>query len=429
MSEQSMHAEASTSPAPAVPVREIRPGESLTDWLRQFGQATVDAFRRESRRERREAREESPADDIPPIETTTTRRGRASDSVEREWARETSDDVRGKKSLLKEPPMFDGNKEEYEDWRRKVFVYINDDRNRIVRGDEKINIALSFMEGKEIRGWVKNLWSQYYDEDIGRWIISWATFKQLLNDRFLDFGIEEKARTQFGLLEQRSNERVAEFFTRLEILASTAGYKLEASHVIQKVNEAVDTSIIDSIYNNSEILPKTYDQWKARCINLDESRRRRNEAKTELKKYGRYRGYQNPTLPPPRQYNPPPRQYNPPSGPPPPPASRSQAVPVADRRDASGTTYGGAGRPMELDKTRGPLTCYNCGKNGHMARDCWAPRRQQVRSVTVEEVQDEEANGRNSITDESYVRRHWANMDKEKQAALAKELGFSLNHQ
>jgi hypothetical protein len=137
MSEGSMNVKPSTStpnvtPA-SVPVREIQPGESLTDWLRQFRQATVDAFRRESRREQREARQESPADDIPPIETTaTTRRGRASDSVEQEWARETSDDVRGKKSLLKEPPMFDGNKEEYEDWRRKVFVYINDDRNQIV---------------------------------------------------------------------------------------------------------------------------------------------------------------------------------------------------------------------------------------------------------------------------------------------------------
>ena len=84
---------------------------------------------------------------------------------------------------------------------------------------------------------------------------------------------------------------------------------------------------------------------------------------------------------------------------------------------------------MELDKTHRPLECYNCGKREHMARDCWAPCKQQVHAVTVEEIQDEEANGRNDTTDESYVCRHWANMDDTKRAALAKELGFSLHPQ
>jgi hypothetical protein len=372
------------------------------DWLKQFGQEAVDAFQREYRTARRGAEREP---DVPTDVTPPTRR--VSESVEREWADEIGDTSKGKRSLLKEPSMFNGDKEEFEDWRRKVITYLSDLRNNVKRGDEKINITLSYMEGKEVRGWIKNLWNQHFDEDIGRWTISWGTFLEYLDKQYLDFGLEQKARQQFSLLEQRSNERVAEFFTRLEVIASTADYDTEDDHVIQKINEVVDSSIIDSIYNNSEVLPSTYEQWKTRCINLDESRRRRNEAKAEMRKYGRYRGYQAPSP------QPQPCQYTPPTAPPP-HASRPQAAPVVDRRDASGTTYGGVGRPMELDKARRPLECYNCGKRGHMARDCWAPRKQQVRAVTVEDIRSEEANGRNDTTDESYVRRHWANMDNDK---------------
>jgi hypothetical protein len=83
MSEGSMHAEPSSSAPNVTPTFwEIQTGESMLDWLRQFGQGAMDAFRREICATRREARVESPADNIPPIETTNMRRGRPSASVE-----------------------------------------------------------------------------------------------------------------------------------------------------------------------------------------------------------------------------------------------------------------------------------------------------------------------------------------------------------
>lgn len=66
--------------------------------------------------------------------------------------------------------------------------------------------------------------------------------------------------------------------------------------------------------------------------------------------------------------------------------------PGSNRRDGTGTTFGGTGRPMDLDAARRLRQCFNCGEQGHISRNC--PKKkancfQQVRGLSVEMTPEE----------------------------------------
>ena len=48
-----------------------------------------------------------------------------------------------------------------------------------------------------------------------------------------------------------------------------------------------------------------------------------------------------------------------------------------DRQTGSGTTYGGRGQAMEVDKAGTPRRCFNCNRFGHFAKDCKAPKKEE----------------------------------------------------
>ena len=135
------------------------------------------------------------------------------------------------------------------------------------------------------------------------------------------------------------------FFERFEVTAGIAEYDLNEKHVIKKLEKAVKTAIINSIYHGGN-LPKKYQDWKTRVVDIDNLWHYREEQK----KAWSFGNFWKPSQE---------KQQ--------PQAAKTLAT-VADKKDGSGTTFGGGGRPMELDKARQIGACFNCGKKGHIAK-------------------------------------------------------------
>ena len=85
-----------------------------------------------------------------------------------------------------------------------------------------------------------------------------------------------------------------------------------------------------------------------------------------------------------------------------------------DRRDGTGTTFGGRGQKMDVDEARKKGLCFNCGEQGHIKRFCPKNAQAQVRAAVVNMDQlDEHAEETRSI-----LRR----MTKEARRGLLEEL-------
>ena len=62
---------------------------------------------------------------------------------------------------------------------------------------------------------------------------------------------------------------------------------------------------------------------------------------------------------------------------------------VATRRDATGVTFEGHGQPMDLNEARRKGLCFNCGKQGHIGRNCPAKMKVNVRQMVAEFDKDQ----------------------------------------
>jgi hypothetical protein len=293
------------------------------------------------------------------------------------------------KTHLKKPEVFNGNKADFEDWWEDVEMYIADRRSDLDDKEDKICFVLSYMNGPNLKLWKRNFVKTYkkeYDEedddDVAFYYdITFKKFIRLLKERFTDVNQKMMAQAKLEALKQ-GLDSAEDFFNVFESLVTEADYDLDDEYTIRLVKKSVNEKIIDRIYEAEE-LPEDYAAWRKKIIRFDTQMKVRNE---EKKNMGLWR----------------PKEAPGPSK----PQAQNQAAPAAppkqsnisgDRKDSTGTTFGGRGKPMDLDKAKSEGLCFRCGTKGHISRNC--PTRSK----------------------EYQVRQLWAQMSKEEQSTLTKD--------
>lgn len=257
------------------------------------------------------------------------------------------------KSLLHPPLLFDGKKLDFKKWQHSLFTWIRDPHNRIADEQEEIDVTLSYICGEHVMQWLQNYHNTYFDKQLEIWNRSWPEFKGDLNKAFLDSNRTRMAQEKLEMVWQ-GQDTAEDFFQKFELLFGEAGYECNSAYVIRLLEKAVNDCIIDQIYGSHTTPIDKYADYKEAITSIDDMWRcwNLNKQGSMSMHSGWNRGSHT---------------------------DRPATTPVIlDQKDATGTTYGGTGKPMDLDIARQQWLCFRCGKPRHIANACPTHRGQQV---------------------------------------------------
>ncbi len=164
---------------------------------------------------------------------------------------------------------------------------------------------------------------------------------------------------QWEKLRQSSFPEGDLFFQQFESLTFKAGILRINQMMITQVKKACRTTSKDIIYASDGELPATYQEWK-RCILKIDHNWRANRAEQGGTKVVDWKQQMKMNVPSKGTLS----QDN-----------------VLEKKTNMGTTYGGSGKLMEIDRMRTKAKCYGCGELGHFKQDC--PKRPKTKEEAL----------------------------------------------
>ena len=265
----------------------------------------------------------------------------------------------------REPVIF-SDPRDWEEWNRILILFMLMNPTRFSDDIKKIQYVITCMQGNALGQWAQTFteavmwkaaaagWSGApTSADWG----NWTTFHAALKKSFEDPNKKKTAPERLEVLTQKkrraSSTRDA-FFQLFEPLVQEVGLNGQDTLLIDLLEKKLHFDIIQRIYNST--VPTAYADYKEKAIQHDNLQHM--VARLQASQHGR------PTH---LVYNRP--MSNTPSG--------SNGHSREDRQTATGTTYGGAGKPMQIgriqvnkEEAHKKGLCYGCGRSGHLSKEC-----------------------------------------------------------
>ena len=313
------------------------------------------------------------------------------------------------------PRIFTGDRTQADDFIDELKGYLR--LNHRVTGFDspitKVALALTLIKGPEVAGWVRDVgeWLDTWDPNTQNIPAIWNIFLQEFARQFQDTQRPNRARIELEKLTMKPGE-IDQYISRFEELARQAQYTAGDEATTTLFLKGLPAGILVDIFKPPAVT--TYEDIKERAIQSTKSRilidsilgSRRSGQTTRPINRGGFRGgafqsFQSNTPRPTQTQNNfqrdlpgPPRNNNPINSSNAPRWMNNTAVPM-DLSRARAPTWRGQGqrggrafgRLAQMNGGRN-TSCFNCGREGHFARDCRsAPRRPQANSsYTMEDL-------------------------------------------